>query len=44
MDKVKNLGQVYTPIDIVEKMVSMVKNSGTILEPSSSEGVFSDYI
>ena len=44
MDKVKNLGQVYTPIDIVEKMVSMVKNSGTILEPSSGEGVFSDYI
>lgn len=44
MDKVKNLGQVYTPIDIVEKMVSMVKNSGNILEPSSGEGVFSDYI
>lgn len=44
MDKVKNLGQVYTPIDIVEKMVSMVKNSGAILEPSSGEGVFSDYI
>lgn len=44
MDKVKNLGQVYTPIDIVEKMMSMVKNSGTILEPSSGEGIFSDYI
>lgn len=44
MDKVKILGQVYTPIDIVEKMVSMMKNSGTILEPSSGEGIFSDYI
>lgn len=44
MDKVKNLGQVFTPIDIVCKMSKMIKNNGSILEPSCGEGVFSEFI
>lgn len=44
MDKVKNLGQVYTPDIIVKFMISLIKNKGNILEPSSGQGAFSDYL
>jgi len=44
MDKVINLGQVYTPIDIVDQMFSLSKTTGRILEPSAGKGVFSHYI
>lgn len=44
MDKVKNLGQVYTPIDVVERMCKLSVNSGRVLEPSAGEGIFSFYI
>ncbi len=44
MDKVKNLGQVFTPLDMVKSMVDMVQNNGTMLEPSSGDGAFSNYI
>lgn len=44
MDKVKNLGQVYTTIPIVERMFNLSTNYGRVLEPSAGEGVFTDYI
>lgn len=40
--KVLNLGQVFTPNDMVDFMISLRKNNGTILEPSAGEGAFSD--
>lgn len=44
MDKIKNLGQVYTPDDIVEIMFNLSSNSGDILEPSAGQGAFTDYV
>jgi len=41
MDKIKNLGQVYTPEKIVNYMLSLRQNTGNVLEPSSGTGVFS---
>ena len=38
---VDGLGQVFTPSDIVEKMIKMRKNNGRILEPSCGDGAFS---
>jgi adenine-specific DNA-methyltransferase len=38
--KVEDLGQVFTPIDIVNKMTSMIKNGMRILEPSCGDGAF----
>lgn len=43
-DKVSNLGQVYTPMDIVNRMISIRSNFGSILEPSSGDGSFSKLI
>lgn len=42
MDKVKNLGQVFTEEETVETMLELRKNSGSILEPSCGPGAFSD--
>lgn len=44
MNKIKNLGQVYTPLDIVEKMYKLSNNVGSILEPASGDGIFTNYI
>ena len=44
MDKVANLGQVFTPPEVVEKMLSLRKNMGTILEPSCGDGAFWKHI
>ena len=41
MDKIKNLGQVYTPQHIVDFMISLIKNKGNVLETSSGDGAFS---
>jgi hypothetical protein len=41
---VKTLGQVWTPFFIVGDMVSLIKNSGTILEPSAGAGAFSSVL
>ena len=38
--QVKNFGQVFTPDHIVEEMLSLRKNKGTILEPSCGTGAF----
>ena len=35
------LGQVFTPDDIVEKMLRMRRNTGRVLEPSCGDGQFS---
>lgn len=39
---IKTLGQIFTPLKIVDKMLSLVKNEGRFLEPSCGEGVFFD--
>ena len=44
MNKISILGQVYTPIQIVEKMFNLSTNEGSILEPSAGKGIFIDYI
>lgn len=44
MDKIKNLGQVFTPEDIVSLMFDLSKNKGPILEPSAGDGVFTKKI
>jgi adenine-specific DNA-methyltransferase len=44
MDKVKNLGQVYTPENIVELMFKLSKNDGEMLEPSAGNGAFTKWI
>jgi adenine-specific DNA-methyltransferase len=44
MDKIKNLGQIYTPENIVKIMFNLSKNNGDILEPSAGQGAFTDYI
>lgn len=44
MDKIKNLGQVYTPKNIVEMMFNLSKSDGNILEPSSGDGAFTKWI
>jgi adenine-specific DNA-methyltransferase len=44
MDKVKNLGQVFTPSVMVKSMVDMVQHNGSMLEPSCGDGAFTDYI
>jgi adenine-specific DNA-methyltransferase len=44
MDKVLNLGQVWTTEDIVKKMFELSKTGDKILEPSAGRGAFTDYI
>ncbi len=40
MKDIKNLGQVYTPDFIVDVMLNLKINHGTILEPSAGDGAF----
>lgn len=44
MDKIINLGQVYTPEHIVKLMFSLSQKKGDILEPSCGDGAFSNWI
>jgi adenine-specific DNA-methyltransferase len=44
MDKIRNLGQVYTPEYIVELMFNLSIRDGIILEPSAGIGSISNYI
>lgn len=44
MDKIKNLGQVYTPENIVKLMFNLSKKDGDILEPSAGDGAFTKWI
>ena len=37
---VKTLGQVFTPAEVVNKMLSLRKNFGRVLEPSCGAGAF----
>ncbi len=37
---VKKLGQVFTPYKIVEKMVTLRRSKGSVLEPSAGNGAF----
>ncbi len=36
----KQLGQYFTPSFIVDKMISLIQNQGSILEPSCGDGAF----
>lgn len=38
---VAKLGQVWTPCFVVSDMISLIKNQGTVLEPSAGDGAFS---
>ena len=40
MDKIKELGQVFTNEVIVDEMLSLRKNYGRVLEPSCGDGAF----
>lgn len=40
----EKLGQFYTPSHIVELMVSLIENKGTIIEPSCGPGAFLSYL
>ena len=40
MQDIINLGQVPTPFHIVSDMMSLMKNNGSILEPSCGDGAF----
>ena len=40
IDKIINLGQVFTPKYIVSQMLSLIKNNGKILEPCCGNGAF----
>lgn len=44
MDKVKNLGQVFTQEREVLLMKSLIRNSGKVLEPSCGNGAFSSML
>jgi adenine-specific DNA-methyltransferase len=44
MDKIINLGQVFTPEEIVSQMFDLSSNNGNILEPSSGDGSFTEFI
>ena len=39
-DKIKNLGQVFTPERIVEEMLALRRNKGAVLEPACGDGAF----
>lgn len=41
---VANLGQVFTPPDIVRLMLSLREKTGRVLEPSAGDGAFSERI
>lgn len=44
MDKKNNLGQFFTPDNICKKMISLIQNTGSILEPSCGNGAFLQYL
>lgn len=37
---IAHLGQVFTPIWVVDRMLSLRENAGTVLEPSAGDGAF----
>ncbi len=41
---IKKMGQVFTPLFIVDEIISLIKNKGKILEPSAGDGAFSNVI
>lgn len=44
MNKVKILGQVFTPYDTAKYMTTLIKNNGLCLEPSSGDGIFLQFL
>lgn len=42
MLNVSHLGQVFTPKSIVSQMLTLIKNNGRFLEPSTGDGAFYD--
>ena len=41
---ISELGQVFTPLDVVIRMIGLRKNKGSILEPSSGRGAFLSHL
>ncbi len=41
---VATLGQVFTPASIVQKMIGLLRNTGSILEPACGNGAFWDHL
>lgn len=44
MQNIAELGQIPTPFNIVSDMISLIKNSGRILEPSCGDGAFLNFL
>lgn len=42
--KVEDLGQVFTPDDIVNQMIDLIKNGWRVFEPSCGDGAFSNQL
>ena len=40
----KELGQVFTKKEQVEEMISLIENTGFILEPSAGNGAFYNFL
>ena len=41
---VRHLGQVFTPLNIVQEMLALRQNQGEVLEPSSGNGAFLQHL
>lgn len=40
----RSLGQIMTPVNVAQQMCELIRNSGSILEPSCGTGVFLDLL
>ena len=41
---VASRGQVFTPLEVVERMLALRRNQGRVLEPACGDGAFSSYL
>ena len=43
-NSIKNLGQVFTPPAVIDRMLGLRRNAGSVLEPSAGNGAFCERI
>lgn len=43
-DPVEHFGQVFTPASVVERMLALRRNHGSVLEPSCGDGAFANHL